>query len=120
MARHQLEQGGETFNLEDAVHGLRDLVAETEAFATTADDLYEDVGNHDDRRQQERVAWIVTRASVAAQAALAAVSKLAGDLVEHRDKLWNEEHASTRNDGSTPGEDRSPPRRRAGRARVEA
>lgn len=116
----QLTAESQTFDVASAVDGLRYLISKTEAFATMANDLFEDVRTAHDRRQQERVAWIVTEASVAAQAALEAVSKLIGDLVEHRGKLRDEEHANTWNDGSTPVEGRRPPRRRAGRAREGA
>ena len=81
VARRQLGPGRQVFNVVDAVEKLRDLIAKTEAFAKTIDDLFENVGKDD--RQDERVAYLVTEASDAAQAALAAVQKLADDLVKH-------------------------------------
>lgn len=81
MAHRQLPPGQPTFNIACAVNDLRQRVARAEAFATTADDLFEDVGN--DRRQHERLAWIVTEAATATQGALAACSKLADDLAKH-------------------------------------
>jgi hypothetical protein len=118
--RRQLGPGSQTFDVASAVDGLRHLISKTEAFATMADDLFEDVRTVHDSRQQERVAWLVTEASVAGRAALAAVTKLIRDLVEHRGKLRDEEHANTWNDGSTPSESRRPSRRRADRAREGA
>jgi hypothetical protein len=80
VTRRQLASGGQTFDVVGAVNGLRQLIAKAEAFATTADDLFEDVH---DPRQHERLAWIVTEAAVAAQEALAASNKLAEEVVKH-------------------------------------
>jgi hypothetical protein len=63
------------------VDKLRDLIAKTEAFATTADDQFAEI--RDDPRRRERVAYVVTEVSVVAQASLAAVHKLIDDLVKH-------------------------------------
>lgn len=84
MTRRQLAAGSEPFDVAGAVNGLRQLIAKAEAFATTADDLFEEVHRNDDPRQHERLAWIVTEAATAAQAALAATSELAEEVVKHR------------------------------------
>ena len=81
MAHRQLPPGEPTFNVARAVNDLRQRVAKAEAFATTADDLFEEVGN--DRRRQERFAWIVSEAATATRGALAACSKLAADVAKH-------------------------------------
>lgn len=81
MAHRQLPPVEPTFSLAGAVDDLRQRVAKAEAFATTADELYEEVGS--DRRQHERLAWIVSEAATATRVALAAVSKLAEDVVKH-------------------------------------
>lgn len=83
MTRRQLASGSQPFDLAGAVNGLRQLVAKAEAFATTADDLLEEVHRNDDPRQHERLAWIVTEAATAAQAALAASNKLAEEVAKH-------------------------------------
>jgi hypothetical protein len=80
MVHRQLPPGETTFNIARAVNNLRQRIAKAEAFATTVDDLFEEVG---DRRQHERLAWIVTEAAIATQGALAACSKLADDLAKH-------------------------------------
>lgn len=84
VVHRQLAAGGHAFDVETAVTALRYLISKTEAFATTADDLFEDIRN--DPRRGERVAWLVTEASEAAQAALAAANKLAEDVVKHRER----------------------------------
>lgn len=81
MTRRQLASGSQPFDVVGAVNGLRQLVAKTEAFATTADDLFEEV--HDDPRRHERLAWIVTEAAASAREALAASNKLAEEVVKH-------------------------------------
>lgn len=81
MTHRQLAARSQAFNVASAVDGLRQLLAKAEAFASTANDLYEEVG--DDRRGRERLAWLVTEAAVATQAALAAGNKLAEELVKH-------------------------------------
>jgi hypothetical protein len=81
MARRQLPPGSQAFDVKGAVDDLRQRIAKAEAFATTADDLFEEVGS--DRRRHERLAWIVTEAAAAARVALAAGNKLAEDLVKH-------------------------------------
>jgi hypothetical protein len=80
MAHRQLPPGEPTFSIARAVNDLRQRIAKAEAFATTADDLFEEVG---DRRQHERLAWIVTEAATATQVALAACSKLAEEVAKH-------------------------------------
>jgi hypothetical protein len=80
VTRRQLPPGSQTFDVAGAVADLRQRIAKAEAFATTVDDLFEEVG---DRRQHERLAWIVTEAAVAAQAALAACDKLVDEVVKH-------------------------------------
>lgn len=77
----QLPSGEQRFDFARAVNALRQCIAKTEAFATTADDLFEEVRS--DRRRQERLAWVVSEAAIAAQAALAAVDKLAEGVVKH-------------------------------------
>lgn len=84
MTRRQLTSGSEPFDLAGAVNTLRQLIAKTEAFATTVDDLFEEVHRNDDPRQHERLAWIVTEAATAAQAALTAISKLTAEVAKHR------------------------------------
>jgi len=79
MAHRQLPPGKSTFDIASAVDELRQRIAKAEAFATTVDDLFEEVS---DRRQHERLAWIVTEAATATQGALAACSKLADDLAK--------------------------------------
>lgn len=81
VMRRQLPPGSQAFDVRNAVAKLRYRIAKAEAFATTADDQFEEVGN--DRRQRERLAWIVTEAAVAARAALAAADKLAEDVAKH-------------------------------------
>lgn len=78
----RLPPGEQTFDIAHAVADLRQRIAKAEAFATTADDLFEEIRN--DRRRQERLAWILTEAANAAQAALAACSKLAEEVARHR------------------------------------
>ncbi len=79
--RRQLASGSQPFDVKGAVNGLRQLIAKNEAFATTADDLYEDFYN--DPRRHERLAWIVSEAAVSAQAALDAINKLIEKLAKH-------------------------------------
>jgi hypothetical protein len=62
------------FNIGNAVDDLRQLIAEADAFANAADELYEEVGN--DRRRRERLAYLVTAAADAVRAALEAVDEL--------------------------------------------
>jgi hypothetical protein len=81
VMRRQLPPGEQTFDIAGAVNNLRQRIAKTEAFATTADDLFEEVGN--DRRSHERLAWLVTETAIAAQAALAVCNKLAEEVVKH-------------------------------------
>lgn len=81
VMRRQLPPGKQTFDIAGAVNNLREQVAKAEAFATTADDLFEEVRN--DRRRQERMAWLLTETAIAAQAALAACNKLAEEVVKH-------------------------------------
>jgi hypothetical protein len=80
VTHRQLPPGKPTFNVANAVNELRQRIAKAEAFATTVDDLFEEVGDH---RQHERLAWIVTEAATATQGALAACSKLIDDLAKH-------------------------------------
>jgi len=81
VTRRQLAAKSQSFNVANAVDALCQLIAKTESFAVTVDDLYEEIG--DDRVRRHRLAWIVTEAANAAREALAASNKLAEDLVEH-------------------------------------
>lgn len=90
----QLPPGEQTFDIERAVNALRQCIAKAEAFATTADDLFEEVRS--DRRRLERLAWIVSEGAIAAQAALAAVNKLAEAVVKHGVGTWSEVSSGTR------------------------
>src|ERR1044071_9006527 len=80
IAHRQLPPGEPSFSIARAVDALRQHIARAEAFATTADELYEEVGN---RRQHERLAWIVTEAATATQVSLVACNKLAEDVAKH-------------------------------------
>jgi len=85
VIRRQLASGSPAFDVVGAVNRLRQLIAKAEAFVTTADDQFEEIRNN--RRRQERLAWVVTEAASAARAALAACNKLAeelGQLVDDR------------------------------------
>ena len=81
MTRRQRASGSQTFDVVGAVNGLRQLIAKTESFASTADEKFEDVRN--DRRRHERLAWIVSEAAVSAQAALDAINRLIEKLAKH-------------------------------------
>lgn len=73
------------FNVAIAVDGLRQLIAKTDAFATAARDVLDEVQTDgDSARRGERLAHLVGATAEAALAAVEAGDTLADDLATHR------------------------------------